>query len=114
MPPSEIRRRREQCLSGYDPTRHAPGSDEEYRNRIAVAAIDGAPTREEFERRLPEAIELHLPELQPLRDKFLSMLPTDLMVVCDARGVWGNRELLLRMNETMNIVSQARATVRKG
>jgi hypothetical protein len=102
----------QKCLAGYDPSRHAPGSDEEFRNRIALTAIDGAPNREEFERRLLDAIDKYMPELQGRRDRFMSLLPVDLVAICDARGFWGNRELLMRMNDAMNRVSEVRKSIR--
>ncbi len=53
-----------------------------------------------------------MPELQQRRDQFLALLPTDLVVVCDAKGMLNNRDLLLRMNEAMNTVSKVRSSVR--
>jgi hypothetical protein len=102
----------QRCLAGYDPKRHPPASDEEYRWRTAQVALDGATTREEFEARLLAAIDRYMPELQRRYDHFLQLLPVDVIVVCDPRGVWRNPDLLRRMHETTMQVAEIRAAVR--
>ena len=102
----------QRCLAGYDPKRHPSGSDEEYRYRIATVAIDGAPSREEFERRLRAAIDTYLPQLEERRDKFVALLPTDLLVICDVRGTLENAEVIRRMSEAMTALGEVRRAVR--
>jgi hypothetical protein len=53
-----------------------------------------------------------MPELQRRYDHFLQLLPVDVIVVCDPRGVWRNPDLLRRMHETTMQVAEIRAAVR--
>jgi hypothetical protein len=102
----------QRCIAGYDPKKHPPASDEEYRWRMAQVALGGATTRDAFERDLLAAVERYLPELQPRYDRFLNRLPMDLIVICDPRGVWRNPDLLRRMHEVNLQVEEVRAAVR--
>jgi hypothetical protein len=94
----------QRCLAGYDPRKHAYGSDEELRARIAVREIDGATNREEFERRLLQAVGQHLAELEPRFNKFMELVPRDLLLITDSMTVFENPALFERMVESFGAV----------
>lgn len=98
------------CLRGYDPGRHAFASDEEFRNRIALHGLDGATTPEEFGASLALAIDVHLPQMQERFDQFMSLVPTQLLVITDTVSVFENKWLLSRMADTIELLQKLRGS----
>lgn len=96
------------CLSGYDPKKHRPGSDPEFRFRIARKALDGATNFEQFDENLKRAKEKHLPDLQKRYDAYMALIPEQILVVTDTLTALDSKVLMDRMVETMGVLQVMR------
>lgn len=100
----------QRCIAGYDPSKHAYASDEEFRNRIAVTVLDGANTLDEFAETVERAIDAHLPELEARFSAFMELFPTQIMVITDTMTIFDNDQLMTRMVETIKSLEKMRGT----
>jgi hypothetical protein len=98
----------QKCLAGYDHERHPPGSDEEFRSRIAKHALDGALTCDDFEQALMKSFRHHIRELQRRFDAYMVLVPEQILVVTDTQTIFQNEHLRSRMKESMEILEKLR------
>jgi hypothetical protein len=98
----------QRCLAGYDPKKHRPGSDPEFRFRIAKKALDGATTFEQFDENLKIAKEKHVSELERRHDAYMALVPEQILVVTDTLTALDSKALMDRMVETMGVLQVMR------
>ncbi|WP_441290656.1 hypothetical protein ACSRUE_09155 [Sorangium sp. KYC3313] len=90
----------QRCLAGYDPKVHAPASDEELRYRIAITALNGATTKETFETALRTSLRKYESELKSALERYLELVPRDLMVLTDTVTMLDDANLRTRVMDT--------------
>lgn len=100
----------QRCIAGYDPVQHAPGSDEEYRSRIAKHAIDGAASLADFEKRLMSAVEEHRIEIETRFERYMSLVPKEILLVADTKTIFDSDWLFGRMTETVALLQRLRGS----
>lgn len=101
----------QRCLAGYDPVVHSVGSDEALRSRIATHGIDGARDQDEFERRLFDAIDEHMNQIETRFRKFMELVPEQILLITDTMTVFENKWLLGRMAECTALLQRLRGSV---
>jgi hypothetical protein len=91
----------QRCRDGYDPARHAFGSDEEVRHRLALHALGGLSDRQEFEATLRTAIRLQAGAIEEAFTRYMTLVPKSLLVVTDTVTIFESEWLMRRQAETV-------------
>ena len=91
----------QRCRDGYDPAKHAFGSDEEVRHRLALHALGGLGDRQEFEASLRTAILLQAGALEEAFTRYMTLVPKSLLVVTDTVTIFESDWLMQRQAETV-------------
>jgi hypothetical protein len=100
----------QQCISAYDPVRHADGSIEERRFQIAVNGMDRATTGLEFENRLMRALDKNLLEVTCSYNDFMRFVPSEILVITDTVSAFENRALAGRVRESSSLIERLRGS----
>jgi hypothetical protein len=100
----------QRCLAGYDPTKHPPGSDEEFRNRIATFALEGLPGRKEFEVSVRGSYASHAIEIDRIFSEWMEIVPKQIILIADTTSVFDNAWLFDRMQETIDRLTKLRGS----
>jgi hypothetical protein len=83
-------------LTAYDSATHGPGSDEAIRARIAMHELGNCTSQADFEMSLRADVQRFRHEIEAVFGRFMSLIPTDLLVITDALTVLEKGMLLLR------------------
>ena len=89
------------AIAAYDPQKHPPGSDPEFRYRLGTHAIKGYSNRAIFEHELTSDIEANLPVIAELLKEIMHYVPREFAVVSDTRNAFTDKRLLGQMVETI-------------
>jgi len=98
----------QRCLAGYDPKKHARGSDEELRFLMAVNGLEGAKSKEEYQQRVLAALDLHRSEIDSIYDKFMLLVPEEILVITDTVSAFEKKALGDHMAETISLLERLR------
>ncbi|RKG76032.1 hypothetical protein D7W82_35930 [Corallococcus sp. CA049B] len=91
----------QQCIEGYNPARHSPGSDEEFRNRIAIHCIGEAKTSIEFMQMLMSSVDEHLVQLSDQFSRFMELVPKNILLIIDSHTVFHDDWLMQKMGNSL-------------
>jgi hypothetical protein len=89
------------CFAGYEPAKHAPGSDEEFRMRIAAFCLEGLEDRAQFEADLGESYRAHRKEIERVFEEWMRLVPTQLLMIADSVSIFENEWLFKRTHESV-------------
>ena len=98
------------CIEAYDRSLHRRGSDEELRHRIAVKALHGADTLEQFIDALAKDREKHRALIEQTHQSWMEVVPKQILLISDSRSALEDRTLLQRMVDTSNRLSELRGS----
>lgn len=98
------------CLSRYDPARHPPGSDEEFRSRVAAVALEGVESREAFESELRASYAAHRHEIERIYEEWMALVPKQILVVADTLSIFESEWLFRRMEEGVELLTSLRGS----
>ena len=98
------------CLSSYDPAKHAPGSDEEFRARIATFALEGIDGREAFEAELRRSYDAHRSDIERVYNEWMGLVPKQILVVADSVSIFESDWLFKRMQEGIERLTKLRGS----
>jgi hypothetical protein len=94
-------------IAAYDPQKHPPGSDPEYRFRIGTHAIKGYSDRTIFEHELMGDVDANRLAIEALLKEILQFAPREFAVVSDTRSMLSDKRLQGRMVEASRRIAQA-------
>jgi len=97
----------ESVRRAYDPARDKPGSDAEYRVRIAEHATAGYESRDVFESELRQDFDANQSILAEVDRELLAKIPDRVMFLFDTQLPFDNPELLKLMAENFNQIELA-------
>lgn len=98
------------CLTGYDPRRHAPGSDEHARHQLALHTLGGEIDREAFERALLASVRDRTAEIEAAFTRFMAFVPKSVVVVADTVTILDSERLMRRQSETVERLTELRGS----
>lgn len=98
------------CLSRYDPARHPPRSDEEFRSRVAAVALEGVESREAFESELRASYAAHRHEIERIYEEWMALVPKQILVVADTLSIFESEWLFRRMEEGVELLTSLRGS----
>jgi hypothetical protein len=96
----------ETVSAAYDPSCDAPGSDPEYRARIAAHARLGAASRAEFESQMRSDFEENLQAISMLDNEVLALVPERLMVLSDTILPFDNPQSLRLLFDNFHRIAE--------
>jgi hypothetical protein len=91
----------QEAIAAYDPQKHPPGSDPEFRYRLSTHAIKGYSDRAIFEHELISDIDANLPVIEELLKEIMHYVPREFAVVSDTRNAFTDKRLLGQMVDTI-------------
>lgn len=97
-------------LTAYDSATHGPGSDEAIRARIAMHELGNGTSQADFEMSLRADVQRFHHEIEAVFGRFMSLIPTDLLVITDALTVLEKGMLFNRMFETTRELTKLRGS----
>ena len=98
------------CLSAYDPSKHAPGSDEEFRARIATFALEGIDSRIQFGDQLRASFETHRAEIERIFVEWMALIPKQILLVADTMSIFESEWLMKRYSEGIERMTMLRGS----
>lgn len=98
------------CLSGYDSRVHPDGSDEKLRHRIAVIGLQGASSKEIFVDAVMTAFNESRNDIQAVYDRWMDIIPSQMMLVSDTKSAFQNPVMFKRMVEVTQRMAKIRGS----
>jgi hypothetical protein len=100
----------QECLAKYNPQQHSHGSDPEYRARIAHSVLAGAADYRSFAAELEVSVDAHLQDLTRRYERFMRLLPKEILAVSDSRTFLQSEYLMKRVVQTVDRLVELRGS----